>query len=137
MIGFHHCRVLSLCLLGSVFLVGCTPRQQFWASPTVREIEEVRSRTVPSDGSLLRVSEPVRKDSSVRAAWAIRTKSDNQTYFHWLKNQLGPEYHVTSETASVVTFVKEIEGDSYTLVIRSSGAPAGVVVEAQFVAAPD
>ena len=137
MISFNHCRVLSLCLLGSVFLVGCTPRQQFWASPTVREIEEVRSRTVPSDGSLLRVSEPVRKASSVRAAWEIRTKSDNQMYFHWLKNQLGPQYHVTSETTSVVTFVKEIEGDSYTLVFRSSGAPAGVVVEAQFVAAPD
>ena len=137
MIGFHHCRVLSLCLLGSVFLVACTRRQQFWVSPTVREIEEVRSRTVPSDGSLLRVSEPARKDSSVRATWEIRTKSDNQMYFHWLKNQLGPEYHVTSETASVVTFVKEIEGDSYTLVIRSSDAPAGVVVEAQFVAAPD
>lgn len=57
MIGFNHCRVLSLCLLGSVFLVACTRRQQFWVPPTVREIEEVRSRTVPSNGSLLRVSE--------------------------------------------------------------------------------
>jgi hypothetical protein len=63
MIGFNHCRVLSLCLLGSVFLVACSRRQQFWVSPTVREIEEVRSRTVPRNGSLLRVSEPVRNDS--------------------------------------------------------------------------
>lgn len=137
MIGFHHCRVLSLCLLGSVFLVACTRRQQFWVSPTVREIEEVRSRTVPSDGSLLRASAPVRGTSSIRANWEIQTRSDNQVYFHWLKNQLGPEYHVTSETTSAMTLVKQIEGDSYTLVIRSSGAPAGVVVEAQFVAAPD
>ena len=60
MMGFNHCRVLSLCLLGSVFLVACTRRQHFWVSPTVREIEEVRRRTVPSNGSLLRVSEPVR-----------------------------------------------------------------------------
>jgi hypothetical protein len=92
---------------------------------------------VPSNGSLLRASEPIRNASSVRANWAIQTRSDNQAYFQWLKNQLGPEYHVTSETASVVTFVKEIEGDSYTVAIRSSGAPAGIVVEAQFVAAPD
>ena len=137
MISFNHCRMLSLCLLGSVFLVACTRRQQFWVSPTVRETKEVRSRTVPSNGSLLRVSEPMRKDSSIRATWEIQTKFDNQAYFQWLKSQLGPEYHVTSETASAVTFVKEIEGDSYTLVIRTSGAPAGVVVEAQFVAAPD
>ena len=75
--------------------------------------------------------------SSVRATWEIQTKSDDHTYFQWLKNQLGPEYHVTSEAASVVTFVKEIEGDSYMVTMRSSGAPAGIVVEAQFVAAPD
>lgn len=137
MIALNYRRVMSLCLLGSVFLVACTRRQQFWQSPTVREIEEVRSRTVPSNGSLLRVSEPVRNDSSVRATWEIQTKSDNQAYFQWLKNQLGPEYHVTSETTSVVTFVKVIEGDSYTVAIRSSGATAGIVVEAQFVAAPD
>ena len=137
MIGFNHRRVLSLCLLGTLFLVACTRRQQFWVSPTVREIEEVRSRTVPSNGSLLRVSEPVRNESSVRATWEIQTKSDDHAYFQWLKNQLGPEYHVTSEAASVVTFVKEIEGDSYTVTMRSSGAPAGIVVEAQFVAAPD
>lgn len=92
---------------------------------------------MPSDGSLLRVSEPVRNDSSVRATWEIQTRSDNQAYFQWLKNQLGPEYHLTSETASSLTFVKQTEGDSYTAAIRGSGAPAGTVVEAQFVAAPD
>ncbi len=135
--GFNHYRLISLCLVGSVFLIACTRRQQFWVSPTVREIEEVKGRTVPSNGSLLRESGPIRDTSSIRARWEIQTRSNNQMYFQWLKNQLGREYHVTSETASVVTFVKEIEGDSYTLVIQSRSAPAGVVVEAQFVAAPD
>ena len=137
MIALNYRRVMSLCLLESVFVVACTRRQQYWQSPTVREIEEVRSRTVPSNGSLLRMSEPVRNDSSVRATWEIQTRSDNQPYFQWLKNQLGPEYHVTSETTSVVTFVKETEGDSYTVAIQSRGATAGLVVVAQFVAAPD
>ncbi len=109
MIVFNHCQALSLCLIGSVFLTACTRRQRFWVSPTGREIEEVRSRTVPSNGSLLRVSEPVRNESSVRDSWEIQTRSDNQAYFQWLKNQLGPQYHVTSETASAVTFVKEME----------------------------
>ena len=48
MIGLNHYRAMSLCLLATVFLVACTRRQQFWASPTVREIEEVKSRTVPT-----------------------------------------------------------------------------------------
>lgn len=137
MISFHHCRVLSLCLLGSVFLVACTRRQQFWVSPTVREIEEVRSRTVPSDGSLLRVSEPVRKDSSVRAAWEIQTKSESGAYFQWLKSQLGPEYRITLQTTSATSLVKEIEGDSYMVTVRSTDATAGTVIEVQFVATPD
>ena len=42
MIGPNCHRALSLCLLATVFLVACTARQQFWASPTVREIEEVK-----------------------------------------------------------------------------------------------
>ena len=58
-------------------------------------------------------------------------------YFQWLKNQLGPEYHVTSETTSAMTLVKQIEGDSYTIAIQGSGDRTGTVVEAQFVAAPD
>ena len=137
MIGFHQCRVLALCLLGSAFLVACTGHQEFWLSPTVREIEEVRSRTVPIDGSLLRVSEPVRKDSSVRAAWEIQTKSESGAYFQWLKSQLGPEYRITSQTTSATSLVKEIEGDSYTVTVRSTDATAGTVIEVQFVATPD
>jgi hypothetical protein len=137
MIGLNHYRAVSLCLLATIFLVACTRRQQIWASPTVREIEEVKSRTVPSNGSLLRESGPIRDTSNIRASWEIQTGSDNQVYFQWLKNQLGREYHVTSETASAMTLVKQIEGDSYTIAIQGSAAPTGTVVEAQFVAAPD
>ena len=137
MIGLNHYRAMSLCLLATIFLVACTRRQQFWASPTAREIEEVKSRTVPRNGSLLRESGPVRDTSSIRANWEIQTKSDRRAYFEWLKNQVVPEYHVTSETTSAMTLVKEIAGDSYSLAIRGSAAPSGTVIEAQFVAAPD
>ncbi len=136
MIGPGHYRGISLCLLAIVFLVACT-RQQFWASPTVREIEEVKRRTVPSDGSLVRESGPVRDTSSIRANWEIQTRSDNRVYFRWLKNQIGPEYHVTSETKAAMTLVKQIEGDSYTIAVQGSGDRSGFVVEVQFVAAPD
>jgi len=137
MIGPNCHRAMSLCLLATVFLVACTGRQQLWASPTVREIEEVKRRTVPRNGSLLRESGPVRDTSSIRASWEIQTRSDNRVYFQRLKNQLGPDYHVTSETTSAIALVKHIEGDTYTVAIQGSGAPAGTVVEARFVAAPD
>jgi len=137
MIGLNYCRAVSLCLLATVVQVACTRQQQFWQSPTVREIEKVKSRTVPRDGSLLRESGPVRETSYIRASWEIQAKTDNRAYFQWLKNQLGEEYHVTSESASVMTLVKQIEGDSYTIAFQGNGAPTGTVVEAQFVAAPD
>ena len=103
----------------------------------MREIEEVKRRTVPSDGSLVRESRPIQDTSSIRANWEIQTRSDNRVYFQWLKNQLGPEYHVTSETASAMTLVKPMEGDSYTITIQGSGAQGGTAVHSQFVAAPD
>jgi hypothetical protein len=103
----------------------------------VREIEEVKHRTVPNDGSLLREKGPVRDTSSIRASWEIQTRLDNRVYFQWLKNQLGPEYHVTSETNAAMTLVRQIEGDSYTIAIQGSATPTGTVLEAQFVAAPD
>ena len=132
MISPSRYRSLSLCLLATVCLVACTDRHE-----SVREIEEVKHRTVPNDGSLLRETGPVRDTSSIRANWEIQTRLDNRVYFQWLKKQLGPEYHVTSETASSMTLVKPIEGDSYTIAIQGSGTPTGMVVEAQFVAAPD
>ncbi len=127
MIGFNQYGGISLCIVATAFLVACTNGQQFWASTTAREIGRVKSRSVPSDGSLLRESEPVRDASSVRAKWEVQTTSDNRAYFQWLKNQLGPEYHVTSETATTMTLVKGIEGDAYTVTIQGSGAPAHAV----------
>jgi hypothetical protein len=137
MIDFNHCRVLTLCLLGSVFLVACTGHQEFWGSPATREIREVRSRTVPGDASPLRTSEPVQNETNVLATWEFQTKSGSGTYFQWLKGQLGPEYRITSQTTSTISLVKEIEGDSYTVAVRSTDAIAGTVIEVQLVATPD
>jgi hypothetical protein len=136
MMGFNHCRVLSLCLLGGLVLVGCT-RHPYSTVSTAHEIERVTKRTLPNNGALHRVSEPVRNEFSVRATWEIQTNSDGQTYFQWVKKQLEPDYHVVAETSSSVTFMKDNEGDSYAITIESRSAPAGVVVEAQFVATPD
>jgi len=137
MISLNRYRAMSVCFLATVFLVACTDRQEFGGATTVREVKEVKIRTVPSDGSLLRESGPVRNASSVRASWAIQTRSDDRAYFQWLKNQLGPEYHVTSQATTAMTLVKDIEGDAYTLTVQDSGTPGDRVVEAQFVAAPD
>lgn len=129
--------VLFVSVVGTVFFLGCQENRRSVPSSMVHEIEQVRRRTVPSGGSLLRVSEPVRSDSSVRASWEIQAASDNRAYFRSLKNQLGPEYHVTSETSSGITFVKQREGDAYTVGIRSKGAVSDSVFEAAFVAQPD
>ena len=60
MIAPNRYRSMSLCLLAAVCLVACTDRRE-----SVREIEEVKHRTVPNDGSLLRETGPVRDTSSI------------------------------------------------------------------------
>jgi len=127
------CRSIPVGLLGLVLLAGCThgPRP-------VREIQEVRRRIVPSDGQLIRTSQPVQNGFSIRTQWEIQTGvAGNQIYFQWLKNQLGPEYRVTAETASTISLVKCQDGDSFVLQISGKPKPPGMVAEVDFVALPD
>lgn len=130
-------RSLFVVALGVLLLVGCNDQPRFWGSETSREIERVKTHTVPSNGSLLNSSGPVRSGSSARANWEIQTGSGVQNYFQWLKDQLGPDYHVSAETTSSITFVKQSEGDDYSIQIGTRATPAGTVYEASFVAMPD
>jgi hypothetical protein len=122
--------------LGVVCLVGCQGRQSSSTSDTAREIENVRRQTVPDDGSMLGSSKPIRKDSSVRATWEVQTAGDAQTYFGWLKDHVGSQYQVTSEKPSAITFVKHLDGDSYTVEIRSASSPTKTF-DISFIAGPD
>jgi hypothetical protein len=105
-------------------------------SDTAREIENVRRQTVPGGGSMLGASKPIRNDSSVRATWQVQTAFEAQTYFRWLKEHLSSQYQVTSENPSEITFVKHIDGDSYTVEIRSESSSTKAF-DISFIAAPD
>ncbi len=123
--------------LGTLFLVGCThdPRP---TPSAIQEIQELRRRTVPNSGQLVRITEPVQDGFSVRAEWEVQAGlSGKQAYFQWLKDQLGPEYRVTAETPSSLMFAKQMDGDSYDLEISVKPSPSGIVAEAKFVALPD
>ena len=104
---------------------------------TVREIDTLKDRLVPRDGVLVQSSEPVRSTSSVKASWEIQTKSDPGTYFRWLKGELSPAYHTTSQTDSTLSLGKEMEGDSYIVTVTSHQGVGGALVEVRLVAMPD
>jgi hypothetical protein len=122
--------------VGIVGLSGCEGRQASSSGDTTREIEYVRKQTLPSDGSMLGRSKPIRSDSSVRATWEVQTELNAQTYFHFLKDQMGSQYQVTSELPSAITFVKHIDGDTYTVEVRGKPTSAKAF-EIAFIAAPD
>ncbi len=126
-----------LCLLATVAFLACTQRQSAPSSATVREIAELKDKLVPRDGVLFQSSEPVRSSSSVKASWEIQTKSDPSTYFQWLKGQLGPAYHATAQTDSMLSLGKEMEGDSYLVTVTTHQGVGGALVDVQFVAMPD
>ncbi len=132
-------QLLSVIAIGLLCLSACRDRRRVWAAETANEIEHVKDRTVPPDGSLLSASKLTRSESSVRETWQIQTDKEPASYFQWLKDQFGSDYHVTSETDSMIAFVKQSAGDTYSVEIQTkkSIGTAGKIYEGTFVASPD
>ena len=72
---------------------------------------------------------------SVEADWQIEDSSTTKEYFDWVKQHLGADYQVVSETQSVLAMKKKLAGDTYTLEFKSS--PSGSTIDAHFLAMPD
>ncbi|HEX4921776.1 MAG TPA: hypothetical protein VFV92_13685 [Candidatus Bathyarchaeia archaeon] len=58
-------------------------------------------------------------------------------YFRWLKEELSPAYHTTSQTDSTLSLGKEMEGDSHIVTVTSHQGVGGALVEVRLVAMPD
>jgi hypothetical protein len=127
--------MIALWLLPAI-LAGCTHDPPSITAATLHEIHDVRSLTVPADGSLVRTEGPQRSGFRVQAMWAVQTGSDGAHYLQWLKGRM-PEYHVTFETASTATFVKTSDGDAYYVDIAARPTASGIVAEIRLTAAPD
>ena len=126
----NHSRAVSLSLAGCVFLVACTHILPF-RSAIVREVEDARRRTVPSDGRLVGITEPAKNEYGIRTTWEVGTRLDSQAYVHWLKNQF-PEYRVVSETASKLILAKQVEADSFSLEVNVKTSSSGTIAEVNF-----
>lgn len=92
----------------------------------------MRSGTVPVDARLLKDSGPVCDGSEIRDDWQIQINSETHDYVASLKTKLS-DYHVVSESGSSTTFVRTLDGDSYTVEIKTFGT----VVDVAFLARPD
>jgi hypothetical protein len=128
-------RAVSLSLAGCAFLVACTHSPPLRSAP-IREVEDVRRRTVPNGGRLLSVTEPAKNEYGIRATWKVSTRFDSQAYVRWLKNQF-PEYRVVSETASTLSLTKQSEADSYSLQVSATTSASETVAEVTFAARAD
>jgi len=128
-------RAIALWLLPAI-LAGCAHDPPSLTAATLHEMQDLRNRTMPANGSLVRTEEPKRSGFRVQATWAVQTPSESAHYFQWLKGRM-PEYHVTSETASTVTFVKTSDGDAYYIDIAARPTASGIVAEIRFTAEPD
>ena len=72
---------------------------------------------------------------SVQADWQIRNSSTTKEYFDWVKQQLGADYQVVSQTESVLAMRKKLSGDTYTLEFKSN--PSGSTIDVHLSAMPD
>jgi hypothetical protein len=131
----RHCLTILVVLFANLLMVACTDSQEL--PFTEHEIQELRNRTVPEDGRLVATSKAVKDQFGIRATWDIETRSDNRVYFQWLKSQLNPEYHVTTETGLTIMFTKETAGDSYRLEVSGNALSGHSVARETFLAVAD
>ena len=127
-IGYHGHRVLIVLLLCCALqLVDCAPEQR--ASPeVVAEINTLEQRTVGPDTNPQSEVRITNHPASVQADWQIRNSGTTEQYFGWVKQQLGADYHVVSQTKSVLTMGKKLSGDAYTVEFRSNSSRSNIDV---------
>jgi hypothetical protein len=65
---------------------------------------------------------------SVQADWQIRNSSTAEQYFEWVKQRLGNDYRVISQTNSILTMGRTLTGDSYTLEFNSTDSGSTIAV---------
>lgn len=125
-------KVLLLCC--ALQLVGCV-RGQHPSADIVAEINTLELRTIAPDCSL-QIAARIRKHpASVQADWQISNSSTAKQYFDWVKQQLGGDYQLVSQTESVLTMGKTLPGDSYTLEFKSTSL--GSAIDVRFLATSD
>jgi len=127
-IGYHGHRVLKVLLFCCALqLVGCAPEQR--ASPeVVAEINALDQRTIGPDTNLQSEVRITNRSASVQADWQIRNSGTTEQYFEWVKQQLSADYHVVSQTDSVLTMGKKLSGDAYTVEFRSNSSRSNIDV---------
>jgi hypothetical protein len=128
-------RVLKVLLLFCALqLVGCAREQQ--PSPEiVAEINTLQQQTVALSSSLLSPARISKHKMSVQADWQVKDLSTTKEYFDWVKQQLGADFRVVSQTESALIMQKTLPGDLYTLELRSN--PPGSNIDVHFLAMPD
>jgi hypothetical protein len=130
----RRCALIALLLCCALPFVGCVREQQ--PSPEiVAEIKTLEQRTIAPNSGLQRAAS-IRKQHamSVEADWQVRVSSTTREYFGWVKQQLGADYHVVSQTESVLTMGKTLPGDSYTLEFTNG---SGSTIDVRFLATGD
>jgi hypothetical protein len=130
----RRCALIALLLCCALPFVGCVREQQ--PSPEiVAEINALEQRTIAPDCSLQNAARIRKHPASVQADWQIRSSGTTEQYFEWVKQQLGADYHVVSQTKSVLTMGKTLPGDSYTLEFKSTSL--GSTIDVRFLATSD
>lgn len=125
---------VALMLCSALGLVGCARGPQPSAE-TATEIRALQDQSITPQASLQSQLKISMERMSVRADWTIRNSSTSTEYFEAVKQRLAGKYRVISQTASALTMVKEVPGDSYRVEFKSS--PSGSSVDAHFSAMPD
>lgn len=129
-----RCALKVLLLCCALQFAGCAREQQ--PSPEiVAEVSTLQQQTLAPSSSPQGPVTISTHPMSVRAEWQIRNSSTAEEYFDWVKQRLGNDYRVISQTDSMLTMGRTTNGDSYTLELHT--ADSGSTIAVRYLAMAD
>ncbi len=129
--------VVNALLLYCVLQFAACHRERQPSPDVMDEVHQVVQRIVSSQDTLQGAPAIARRDTSVQAHWQVQSQSTAQMYFGRVRQELGPEYHVISQSDSDLVLGKTLPGDAYTLEFKSKPSGSGSNIEVRFFALPN
>ena len=135
--GFQRAWVVKVLLLCFALQFLACDRERQPSPDVMDEVHLVEQRIVSSQDTLQAPPAITKRPGNVEVHWHVQSQSTPQVYLVRVTQELGPEYHVISQSDSDLVLGKTLPGDAYTLELKSKPSGSGSNIEVRFFAVPN
>ncbi len=134
---FQRAWIVNPLLLCCVLQFAACHRGRQPSPDVMDEVHLVEQRIVSSQDTLQGPPAIAKRPGNVEVDWHVQSQSTPQVYLVRVTQELGPEYHVISQSDSDLVLGKTLPGDAYTLELKSKPSGSGSNIDVRFFAVPN